>query len=224
MIPITYLIGDATQPRGNSPRIIVHICNDKGYWGKGFVLALSKRWKTPEREYAKWASGYYEDFPFELGSVQFIKVTSDNIYVANLIGQHDIKSINGMPPVRYEAVRAGLLEVGLWATGFRRVSIHMPRIGTGLAGGNWEEIEPIIVDELCSRDIPVFVYDLPAEYHLSLMREYVALVDAQRSSQYSAGSNHHIAGERSVIHDQLLELTKMTRDDDMYEWCRGWLK
>jgi hypothetical protein len=38
----------------------------------------------------------------------------------------------------------------------------MPRIGTGLSGGDWTEIEPIIEAELIGRSIPVTVYDLPA--------------------------------------------------------------
>jgi O-acetyl-ADP-ribose deacetylase (regulator of RNase III) len=38
-------------------------------------------------------------------------------------------------------------------------SVHMPRIGCGLAGGRWEEIEPIISRTLGARDIPTTVYD-----------------------------------------------------------------
>lgn len=36
----------------------------------------------------------------------------------------------------------------------------MPRIGYGLAGGRWEEIEPIILDELVSKGVEVTVYEL----------------------------------------------------------------
>jgi hypothetical protein len=37
----------------------------------------------------------------------------------------------------------------------------MPRIGCGLAGGDWREIEPILLDELSKDDIAVTVYDFP---------------------------------------------------------------
>jgi hypothetical protein len=40
--------------------------------------------------------------------------------------------------------------------------VHMPRIGTGEAGGTWEIIGEIIEDTLCQRKIDVTVYDLPA--------------------------------------------------------------
>lgn len=36
-------------------------------------------------------------------------------------------------------------------------SVHMPRIGCGLGGGTWEEVEPIIVRTLT--DTQVHVYD-----------------------------------------------------------------
>ncbi|RAJ47078.1 hypothetical protein K353_00279 [Kitasatospora sp. SolWspMP-SS2h] len=39
-------------------------------------------------------------------------------------------------------------------------SVHMPRIGCGLAGGRWERIEPLVTDRLTARGVPVTVYDL----------------------------------------------------------------
>ncbi len=36
---ITYLTGDATQPQSAGPKLIVHVCNDIGGWGRGFVVA-----------------------------------------------------------------------------------------------------------------------------------------------------------------------------------------
>lgn len=43
---INYLKGDATNPASAGNKIIVHVCNDIGGWGKGFVMAISKRWKN----------------------------------------------------------------------------------------------------------------------------------------------------------------------------------
>lgn len=42
----------------------------------------------------------------------------------------------------------------------QKASIHMPRIGCGLAGGKWELIEQIIKEELIDKEIAVTVYDL----------------------------------------------------------------
>lgn len=52
---ITYHIGDATAPDGRGPGVIAHVCNDSGGWGKGFVLAVSRRWPEPEAAYRRWA-------------------------------------------------------------------------------------------------------------------------------------------------------------------------
>jgi O-acetyl-ADP-ribose deacetylase (regulator of RNase III) len=48
---ITYLTGDATAPVGTGTKIIAHVCNDIGRWGKGFVLVISKRWPEPEHAF-----------------------------------------------------------------------------------------------------------------------------------------------------------------------------
>lgn len=152
---INYIKGDATDPSAAGNKIIVHICNDIGAWGKGFVMAVSKRWKEPEKQYREW---FKSQEGFALGEVRFVQVT-DDLWVANLIGQHKInKDENGHPPIRYEAVLAGLNRVGLFATE-KQASVHMPRIGCGLAGGTWEKIEPLIQCSLIEKNIPVTVYD-----------------------------------------------------------------
>ncbi len=155
---IEYKTGDATAPVGAGTKIIVHVCNDIGAWGRGFVMAVSKRWPEPERRYRAWHTGEAEP-PFALGEVQFVEV-GENIWVANLIGQKDIRASQGVPPVRYEAIRAGLKKVTVEAKRLN-ASVHMPRIGCGLAGGDWSVIASIIQDELLSAGVRVTVYDLP---------------------------------------------------------------
>ena len=157
-LTITYQIGDATQPIGDHPKIIVHVCNDAGGWGKGFVLAVSRRWREPERRYRAWYRGE-ESQPFALGQVQFVHV-EHTIWVANLIGQHGMSLRDGLPPVRYEAIQAGLRVVAAKAKELG-ASVHMPRIGSGLAGGNWEEVERIVQQELVTAGVAATVYDLP---------------------------------------------------------------
>lgn len=162
MLQIGYRAGDATKPQGAGTKIIIHCVNDVGAWGAGFVLALSRKWREPERQYRLWhQSGELDGVPFELGQVQMVKVTSD-IFVASLIGQHGIRrrQNNGVPPpVRYEAIRQGLTCLRSHAIALN-ASVHMPRIGAGLAGGDWRIIAQIIADELTVHQIPVTVYDL----------------------------------------------------------------
>jgi O-acetyl-ADP-ribose deacetylase (regulator of RNase III) len=100
---LNYVIGDATQPVGEGPKIIVHVCNDIGGWGRGFVVAISKRWPEPEQSYRAWHRGEIEA-PFKLGEVQFVQV-DDSLWVANLIGQRDVVPSGNISPVRYDAIR-----------------------------------------------------------------------------------------------------------------------
>jgi O-acetyl-ADP-ribose deacetylase (regulator of RNase III) len=147
---IHYINGDATQPRGDGKKIICHICNDKGRWGAGFVLALSKRWSEPEESYR---STNVRDL--HLGNVQIVEVAPD-ILVANMVAQHDtMPGPNGEAPIRYGALRACLSAVNDLAYNIG-ATLHMPRIGCGLAGGKWEDVEKIIKEV---QSVNVYVYD-----------------------------------------------------------------
>jgi O-acetyl-ADP-ribose deacetylase (regulator of RNase III) len=156
MTNITYLKGDATSPQAKGMKIIAHICNNLGKWGKGFVMAVSDRWPEPERAYREWHRGRAGN-DFALGSVQFIQVES-YIWVANMVAQHGLRGGRQTPPIRYEAVEKALVKVAQKALELK-ASVHMPRIGCGLAGGEWGRIEPIIVSSLCEHDVAVTVYD-----------------------------------------------------------------
>lgn len=158
MKPIVYTVGDATKPQMAGDKIIAHVCNDIGGWGKGFVLAVSKLSPAPERAFRKWYAERKRN-DFALGAVQFVHV-SPEITVANMIGQHGIRKLDGVPPIRYEAVEKALRIVGEKAAS-ENASVHLPRIGCGLAGGEWNVIEPLIERQICAAGVPVFVYDLP---------------------------------------------------------------
>lgn len=151
------LLGDATDPVGTGPRIIAHVCNDLGAWGRGFVVAVSARWAKPERRYRRWSQD--TDGPLPLGRVQLVAVEPD-LWVANMIGQHGIRRVDGVPPIRYEALARCLRTLGESALELG-ASVHMPRIGCGLAGGTWDRVEPLVVEALCARGVHVTVYELP---------------------------------------------------------------
>jgi len=153
---ISYIKGDATSPQAKGTKIIAHICNDLGGWGKGFVLAISKRWKEPEQNYRMWHRERAKN-DFALGSIQTIQV-ENFIYVCNMIGQRGMKTGSNGVPIRYEAVSKCLEKLSVVATE-RNASIHMPRIGCGLAGGKWNKIEPLIKHALIEKNIDTYVYD-----------------------------------------------------------------
>lgn len=152
MRPITYVVGDATEPIGDGPKVIAHCCNDVGAWGAGFVLALSRKWPEPEEAYRAQGS-YYG------GDVGVVRVGED-VLVANIVGQEGCWWEEGTPPIRYGWIEQGLETI---CNSYPDHSVHMPRIGCGLAGGDWSVMERVIEQTLCAHDVDVYVYDLPKE-------------------------------------------------------------
>jgi len=159
---IMYLKGSATQPIGDGPKIIVHICNDIGAWGAGFVLAVSRDHPVAETAYRSWYQGepkWTEALgEIKLGKVQFVK-TAPDITVANMVAQRGIGWKNGNPPIRYSELISCLYQVSSSEAVRQGASVHMPRIGCGLAGGTWDKVEKLIQWTLIDAGIPVFVYD-----------------------------------------------------------------
>lgn len=149
---IRYIIGDATLPI-HRPALIIHIVNDEGHWGAGFVTSLSKKYPKAENAYRHIPVDH-----LKLGSTLFVPVDR-GVVVANMIAQRSIKVVDGKPPIRYDAVAACLKSIDQrLSQQFIKYSIHAPRFGTGLAGGTWDKIEPLINNYLLHQD--VYIYDL----------------------------------------------------------------
>lgn len=145
-----YLIGDATRPR-NLSALIVHVTNNKGGWGRGFVLALEGRFPGMG---ARWRKRKQK-----LGDVA-IEKAAPFIAVAHCCAQDGYKSVDNPVPLDYDALVSCLQQVREWLLrpGNDSHCVVMPRIGTGLAGGDWKRIEPMIDRYL--RGVDVYVYDL----------------------------------------------------------------
>lgn len=136
--------------------MIAHVCNDLGGWGKGFVLAVSRRWSEPEAAYRRWHRERAGN-DFGLGALQMVQV-EPLVWIANMVGQHGIRTGSKGVPVRYEAIDTALGALADRAAELG-ASVHMPRIGCGLAGGRWERVEPLVVARLTGKGIAVTVYD-----------------------------------------------------------------
>ncbi|MFI6846020.1 macro domain-containing protein [Kitasatospora sp. NPDC050467] len=155
---IRYVRGDATAPQAKGVKVIAHVCNDLGGWGKGFVLALSRRWPEPEAAFRRWHRERAKN-DFGLGAAQLVQV-EPYVWVANLVGQRGLRTGRSTGvPVRYEAIDTALAALAERAPALG-ASVHMPRIGCGLAGGRWELVEPLVTASLVDRGIPVTVYDV----------------------------------------------------------------
>jgi O-acetyl-ADP-ribose deacetylase (regulator of RNase III) len=149
---IWYIQGDATDPQMEGYQIIAHICNDQGGFGKGFAAAIAQKYPIAQQKYyAMKPQGY------TLGTTQLVEV-NDQLAIANMIAQHGYKSRNNPVALRYRALDAclsGLARVAL----HYNASIHMPKIGTGLAGGDWARIWEYINFHLPNQHVYVYTLD-----------------------------------------------------------------
>lgn len=155
---IKYLKGDATEPIviDDKYSVICHCCNALGAWGKGFVVPLGKKYPIAREKYLE----FIENTPKEnrLGSVSFAKV-NDNIIIANIIGQYYTYPKDGKIPLDYEALEKGFkFIINIFKTHKMPLTIHMPKIGCGLAGGDWNVVEKIIKNTFIKEEIEVYVY------------------------------------------------------------------
>lgn len=148
---VVYCIGDATAPIGPRPIVIAHITNNRGAWGAGFVLAISRRWNLPEREYLSSKP--------ELGMVQVVEV-EPGLYVANMCAQNGFPTRARPVAVDYEALGTCLDYLAEKARHLG-ASVACPRIGCGIGGGRWATVEALLTQRLVARGVDVAVYDLP---------------------------------------------------------------
>lgn len=156
---IHYKKGDATEPCiEDGVRVIIHIVNDAKKWGAGFSGALSNKWKEPEKHYraqAKFSKN------FKLGEIQWVFV-NPHLAIVNMIAQHGVG--RDKKPIRYDSLELCLDKLGqgcrALSEGAQLVTVHMPRIGCGLAGGTWDKVSPLVEENLW--DFESYVYDLPS--------------------------------------------------------------
>jgi hypothetical protein len=149
--------GDATHPRGEGRRILAHIVNDRTpNWGAGFALEVRKAWRNVQDDFQQWVAA--DDSHLRLGNCHLTRV-DDSLSVFSMIAQKGYGP-SVRPRIRYAALRSCLNQLACIAVN-EHASVHLPRIGTGQARGNWHLIESLIDESLLARGLQVTIYDLP---------------------------------------------------------------
>lgn len=129
--------------------IICHGVNCMGKMGAGAALAIRKKFPTV---YSRFLStGIGVDL---LGQLDVVRI-DHRLYVANMYNQvyYGYRTpYKGTCHFDYDAFRSALHLLYSWNRAFKAsagdyLTIHMPyKIGCNLAGGNWLEVEKILLD------------------------------------------------------------------------------
>ena len=89
---------------------------------------------------------------------------ADIVYIANMVAQIGLREEYGRPPIRYGSLHCALEVLRDW---FEENVMRIKSLSTcpriDLAGGKWEEIEPLIERTLVAAGIDVYGYDLPVK-------------------------------------------------------------
>ena len=150
------LPGDASEPFGAEPKLLLQVVNDQALiWGGGFAKQARKKWPNAQTHFREWAYGRRN---LKLGNIHAVRVLQ-NLTLVSMVCQHGFGKATSGPRLRYGALFSALDKVAALAAE-AKATVHMPRIGTGEAGGSWNIIEGIIRETLISKGIEVTIYDL----------------------------------------------------------------
>jgi len=145
---IKYVTGDLFNSKAN---IIAHGVNCAGGFGSGIAGQIAKL--HPEAR-----SAYLTKFINEgwaLGDVQF--VYQEDVIIANCATQKAYLPRTAVN-VNYDAVRTTMQKVKEFAMS-KGLTVAAPKIGAGLAGGDWPTIEKILNEVFQDYDISVYVLE-----------------------------------------------------------------
>ena len=141
-----------------SEDIIVHQVNCLGIMGAGLAKQIAQQYPIVKEEYLEFCNAF-DSKKSLLGKLHLVD-TRERKLVANVFGQMEIKKnrLDKKVYTDFEALKTGLERVRKFAE-MQSMSVAIPTyIGCGLAGGNWDEIKPMINNIFVGSGVKVKFY------------------------------------------------------------------
>lgn len=136
MIMIRYVRGDLLA---SNLEVIAHGCNCRGVMGSGIAVQIRSKWPNVYEVYKL----KHRVMGLELGTILPIR-TLDGRLVINCMTQQDFGGGNKRY-IDYSAIESCIAAMDNSVRDWGVAEIGMPKIGAGLGGGDWDQIEDIIV-------------------------------------------------------------------------------
>lgn len=130
--------------------VIVHGCNCQCTMGAGIAKQIKQQFPAAFEADLKTAKGAQK-----LGTISFATVRAHDHSFTIVNGYTQVHWRGSGVKVDYEAIRSVMRHV---KTQFSRSRIGYPRIGAGLAGGDWQRIALIIIEELSGENHTLVEY------------------------------------------------------------------
>lgn len=143
---IIYKQGDMFShefPKDQVWKVFAHGCNAQGVMGSGVAAQIKKQFPSAYERYME----VYKKYGLELGS--YVDDWTEDVCVLNMITQEYYGRDKSTVYVSYDAVKQCFNDLDHYATshmGIDKPEVVMPKIGAGLANGDWSIIEKIIED------------------------------------------------------------------------------
>ena len=139
---LEYRHGNAAVFTSNLSAAIVHLVNDKAksWGGIGFSRELKRRHPSASQDFRAWTMGCPSEH--RLGGLHLAELP-EHRYVLSIVAQSGYGP-SAKPRIRYAALDVGLQKASRCLNDLGVVTVQMPRIGSGQAGGNWSVVAGII--------------------------------------------------------------------------------
>ncbi len=138
---IIYRQGDLLEA---PERVICHGCNAQGKMGAGIAVAIKKRYPMAFTLYANLYKA--QGNRLDLGQCVFV-ACPDGRTVIDAVTQEFYGREPGVVYASYDGIRIALRTINDWAGENGVEAVAFPRIGAGLAMGDWDIISDIIEEE-----------------------------------------------------------------------------
>lgn len=144
---IEYVKGDLLT---TDIRHIIHGCNAQGVMGSGVAKAIREKYPNAYRDYQET----YNNKGLDLGNI-VVSVQNDGKVIHNAITQKNYGRDKNTVYASYWAIAEVFSKIESWSI----KEIAMPKLGAGLANGDWNVISAIIENTLIKTKPYVYVME-----------------------------------------------------------------
>jgi O-acetyl-ADP-ribose deacetylase (regulator of RNase III) len=154
MSRLTYVTGDLlrVRPCEHGWHVVAHVVNNVPAFGAGLAAQMARVWPDTKKQYYEWS----KSSTFQLGRVE-MQMLSSGLVVAHLLAQNGLPAHDNPRPLDYEKLAQCLKTLGVRLQELEQSSLHIPRLGCGLARGLWPVVATLLEQNIPAA-IPITVY------------------------------------------------------------------